>query len=59
MKRRQMARELAREEKLPAGKAQDEIDALAHHILHKLRGGKTVKLPGIGRLLAPPKRAAE
>ena len=55
MKRKQLARVLARTERMPAAAAQDQIDQLVHDILRKLRAGKPVTLPGVGRLV-PAKR---
>ncbi|MEO8098039.1 MAG: HU family DNA-binding protein [Acidobacteriota bacterium] len=54
MKRKEIGRELARAAHMPAGVAQDQVDKLVHDIVRKLRAGKPVKLPGLGRLLAKP-----
>lgn len=52
MKHEELARELAKEAGLPAAAAQDQIDELVHRILKKLRRGRPVELPGLGKLVA-------
>ncbi|MGH9647427.1 MAG: HU family DNA-binding protein [Bryobacteraceae bacterium] len=52
MKQQELARELAREARLPAAIAHDRIDELVHQIVRKLRGGRSVELPGLGKLVA-------
>jgi nucleoid DNA-binding protein len=51
MKQEELARELAREARLPAAVAQDRIDELVHQIVRKLRRGRPVNLPGLGKLV--------
>jgi nucleoid DNA-binding protein len=51
MKQAELARELAREARLPAATAQDRIDELVHRIIRNLRRGRPVELPGLGRLV--------
>ena len=51
MKRKQLARMLAHTERVPAADAQDQIDQLVHDILRRLRAGKAVDLPGLGKLV--------
>ena len=51
MKQEELARELAREARLPAAVAQDRIDELVHQIVRKLRRGRPVELPGLGKLV--------
>jgi nucleoid DNA-binding protein len=51
MKRKELAKTLARETGLSDSDARDEVDKLVHKILHKLRHGQQVKLPGVGKLL--------
>lgn len=53
MRRKELARELARTSHLNAGAAQDQIDKVVHDILRRLRAGKAVDLPGLGRLVPP------
>jgi nucleoid DNA-binding protein len=53
MKQQELARELAREARLPAAVAQDRIDELVHRIVRKLRRGQPVKLAGLGKLVTP------
>ncbi len=50
MKRDELAQTLAREQGLSKSEARDEVDELVHKILGKLRQGKPVKLPGLGKL---------
>ena len=54
MKREDLANQLARQTRVPAAVARDEVDALVHKILKTLREGKPVEFPGIGRLVSPP-----
>jgi nucleoid DNA-binding protein len=56
MKQTELARELAREARLPTAVAQDRIDELVHQIVRKLRRGRPVKLPGLGKLVVPARR---
>jgi len=51
MKQEELARELAREARLPPAVAQDRIDELVHRIVRKLRRGQRVSLPGVGTLV--------
>jgi len=51
MKQEELARELAREARLPPAVAQDKIDELVHRIVRKLRRGQQVVLPGVGKLV--------
>jgi nucleoid DNA-binding protein len=48
---RELARELPKETRLPRAVAQDRIDELVHQIVKKLRRGRTVELPGLGKLV--------
>jgi nucleoid DNA-binding protein len=50
MKRKELARQLARTKHLAAGAAQDRVDELVHDIVRKLRAGQRVTLPGFGEL---------
>jgi nucleoid DNA-binding protein len=52
MKHEELARELAREARLPAAAAEDRIDQLVQRILKKLRHGRPAELPGLGKLVA-------
>ena len=56
MKKEDLARELARETRVPTAVAQDRIDALVHRIVGKLRRGLGVELPGVGKLVMRPGR---
>ncbi len=51
MKSREIARTLARQKRLPQAAAQDQIDELVHKILKRLKEGKPVELPGLGKLI--------
>jgi nucleoid DNA-binding protein len=55
MKREKLAKTLARETGLSKSAARNEVDELIHNILHKLRQGRPVKLPGVGKLLGTKK----
>jgi nucleoid DNA-binding protein len=48
MKRKQLARDLARNAQVPAAAAQDRVDELVHEILRRLRAGEPVDLEGLG-----------
>jgi nucleoid DNA-binding protein len=51
MKQEELARELARESRLPEAVAQERIEELVHRIVKKLRRGRPVELPGLGKLV--------
>ncbi len=53
MKRQQIANTLARQTGISKSAARQEVDELVHRILDKLRQGRQVKLPGVGKLGAP------
>lgn len=53
MKQEELARELSKETRLPRAVAQDRIDELVHQIVRKLRRGRPVELPGLGKLVVP------
>jgi nucleoid DNA-binding protein len=48
MKRKQLARDLARTAHMPAPAAQDRVDEVVHEILRRLRAGEPVDLEGLG-----------
>jgi nucleoid DNA-binding protein len=50
MKREELAKTLARQTGLSKSEARNEVDELVHNILDKLRRGRQVKLPGVGKL---------
>jgi nucleoid DNA-binding protein len=52
MKQEELARELAREARLPPAVAQDRIDELVRTVVRKLRRGQRVRLPGVGTLVS-------
>lgn len=56
MKRKQLARELARRTGVPEAEARDRVDQAVHEILQRLKRGKPVSLPGIGKLVSKPAR---
>jgi len=51
MKQQRIARKLAREQRLPAAAARDQVDELVHKILKTLKKGQPVHLPGLGKLI--------
>lgn len=51
MKRQELAKKLAKKTGLSDSAARNEVDELVHNILHKLRKGQHVKVPGVGKLL--------
>jgi nucleoid DNA-binding protein len=51
MKREELAKKLAQKTGLSDSAARNEVDELVHNILHKLRKGQQVKVPGVGKLL--------
>jgi len=53
MKQKELARELAREARLPTAVARDRIEELVQQIVRRLRRGRPVELPGLGKLVAP------
>jgi nucleoid DNA-binding protein len=55
MKREELAKTLARQTGLSNSAARNEVDELVHNILHKLRKGEQVKVPGVGKLLGTKK----
>jgi nucleoid DNA-binding protein len=50
MKREELAITLARRKRLSKADAQDRVDEVVHQILKKLKHGRSVKLPGVGKL---------
>jgi len=54
MNKENLATKLARGTSLSQSQAADELDRVVHGILKKLRSGKTVTLPGLGRLKPGP-----
>ena len=55
MKREELARKLARQNKVSSAQARDQVDEMVRKILKALREGRPVELPGVGRLTAKPK----
>lgn len=51
MKRKQLARDLARNSDIPVDAAQDKVDEMVHEILRKLRAGEPVELRRLGKLV--------
>ncbi len=50
MTKEEIATRLARGARITPAEAADELDRLVHRILVRLRKGKPVSLPGLGRL---------
>lgn len=51
VKRKQIARVLARQQRLAEPAARDQVDELVHKMLKKLKKGQPVQIPGVGRLM--------
>ncbi len=54
MKRKELAREVARTAKITPAEAQDQVDELVHEILRRLRAGEPVDFLPLGKLLGRP-----
>jgi nucleoid DNA-binding protein len=54
MKREQLARKLAQQSHVSRAEARDQVDEVVRKILHSLRNGQPVELPGVGRLTSKP-----
>jgi nucleoid DNA-binding protein len=54
VKRRELAQTLARLARIPGAIAQDRVDTVVHDILKKLKAGRPVELPGLGKLTVTP-----
>jgi len=50
MRRQELAKTLARQKRLSRAAAQDRVDEVVHKILKKLKSGRPVTLPGVGKL---------
>jgi nucleoid DNA-binding protein len=50
MKRAELAKTLARKTGLSKSAARTEVDELVTKILDRLRSGRQIKLPGVGKL---------
>ncbi|MDP8988830.1 MAG: HU family DNA-binding protein [Acidobacteriota bacterium] len=59
MKREELARKLARQNKLSSAQARDQVDEAVRKILKALRQGRPVELPGVGRLVSKSKSAQQ
>jgi nucleoid DNA-binding protein len=55
MKREELARKLALQNKVTSAQARDQVDEMVRKILKALREGKPVELPGVGRLVSKSK----
>jgi nucleoid DNA-binding protein len=55
MKKRQIARRLAKRSGISSAEAADQLDRVVHEILSHLRGGRAAPLPGLGTFLPGPK----
>ena len=51
MKRKELAKALARATGIPPAHAQDRVDAVIHDVLRRLRNGRSVRLAQIGKLV--------
>jgi nucleoid DNA-binding protein len=48
MKKEQLARQLAKESKIPAAAAADQLDRIVSDILRRVRNGESASFPGLG-----------
>lgn len=48
MKKEQLARRLARQSRMSAAAAADQVDRILHDILQRVRKGQSASLPGLG-----------
>lgn len=48
MKRKELAKNVARTAQIPPAAAQDRVDEVVHEILRRLRAGEPVDLEGLG-----------
>jgi nucleoid DNA-binding protein len=48
MKKEQLARQLAKESKITAAAAADQVDRILNDILERIRRGRSASLPGLG-----------
>jgi nucleoid DNA-binding protein len=55
MKREELARKLARQNKVSSAQARDQVDEMVRKILKALREGQPVELPGVGCLVSKSK----
>ena len=55
MKKRDLAKRIARTSKISKATAADRIDSVVHKILQNLRSGQKASLPGLGTLTPGPK----
>jgi nucleoid DNA-binding protein len=55
MKSEELAKKLARKTGLSHSAARNELDELVHNILWKMRNGRPVNLPGVGKLIGNKK----
>ena len=54
--REELARKLARKDRLSSAAARDQVDEVVHRILQALRKGRPVELPGVGKLVSESNR---
>jgi nucleoid DNA-binding protein len=54
MKRKGLAREVARTADFAPAEAQDRVDEMVHEILQKLRSGEPMQIERLGKLAARP-----
>ena len=51
MKKKQIAKRLAKRSGISSAQAADQLDRVVHEILSQLRGGRAAPLPGLGTFL--------
>ncbi len=54
MRKKELARELARKTGVTQAEAADQVDRLVNDILQKLRSGQPASLPGLGQFRRDP-----
>jgi nucleoid DNA-binding protein len=59
MKKPELAAKIAAKSDVSPEEAADALDRIAHRILKRLKKGKVVNLPGLGRFLPGPKTGFE
>ena len=54
MRKDEIAKRLANEAEISPAAAADEVDRVVHRLVKRLRQGKAISLPGLGKLTAAP-----
>jgi nucleoid DNA-binding protein len=56
MKKHELTKAIAREQRLRTSQVADGLDRLIHDLVKSLRQGKPAELPGLGKLQPAPKK---